>query len=157
MFLLKPKLYHGSNVPGIELFEPRQAKYMGKPDGPPAIHATPNFETAVFMAVVGKIIVDEGNAGGWDTYAFPGSGFYIYEDAADAISEPGHVGYVYELPRRYFKQRIRGFDDHIALREVKPVDMVTVTLADLPDDITYGSRDAIYDAINRAEAELPRP
>lgn len=54
-------VFHGTDMPDIELFEPRQAFSHGKPDGRPAVHAYKNLEPATFMA-----IIDSRKAGGWE-------------------------------------------------------------------------------------------
>lgn len=122
-------LYHGSRTGEICTLEPRQAKNHGRPDGEPAVFATPRIDYAIFMALIGSR-----SWGGWNK-KYPGDGFYIYEEFVDYLTSDEYdiEGHVYFVPRSEFSM-VDG--QHRSFGEVSTLDSIIVSALDLPAGIS---------------------
>ncbi|MBC7981801.1 hypothetical protein H7X65_01870 [Candidatus Parcubacteria bacterium] len=127
-------VFHGSETPDIEMFEPRQAYDFinGEKvkDDEPAIHASEFSDIAILMALINKENCKEGFE----------SGFH-YEDkvilsvnqkALDQLNESSQ-GYVYVFSKEDFKPR--KISELISYVHVKPVMMIRVKKSDLSNDL----------------------
>lgn len=142
-------LFHGSPDGNIEELEPRQAHHIPDlseptkviPDGRPAVSTTPHAKLAIFRAIVNRKNIDLQE---WH------SGFGVTNGVQEfRVSSPevlkqveGKKGFVYAFDKKYFKPYTcgKGEDEGRlesmewrAYEKVKPVEVVEVTDADLPD------------------------
>lgn len=136
-------LYHGSNNGDIEKFEPRQAVSFGKPDGPPAVHASGELDPAIFMAVLGSRYV-----GGWGLKNGTKFGFFVIDSHLKEARRENWAGFVYLLPKETFKNR-RGWE-WISTKAVAPIKRYEVGIKDLPTDI-YVMTESEYEQYHKSQ------
>ena len=144
-------LFHGSPSANIEEFEPRQAHDYdeqtkeAKPDGPPAVFAAPEADTAIFRALVnGAHLVDKtrGHMSRMGVVTENGQKnlhFAANKNSLDGARLPGTKGCVYVFRRSDFTRREEPGkqSEWVSFVPVSPIETITVKPADLPDDIEF--------------------
>lgn len=130
-------LFHGSPTTDIEEFEPRQAmtgdevtKVMHN-DGPPGVAAAEIADIAVFRAIVHKNNLPKNSpfsssfSGDIETQLYG-----VDERTIQKLKDSDSVGYVYVFRKSDF-QPYSGLEWR-SEKPVRPVDVVAVSLGDLP-------------------------
>ncbi len=128
-------LFHGSGYK-VDILQPHQAYNFTQderkvPDDKPGVHATPNTDIAIFMAIFSEpnmptgFHTSFGNIG--DTIKFSAS-----QHALDQL-HAGTTGYVYVVDKKEFTRR--SAFEYIAFQSIRPTIIIEVTEEDLPEDI----------------------
>ena len=130
-------VFHGTDKPGVELFEPRQAYNLTndkrESDDLPGVHATSHAEIACFMALMNRDNFPEGFNCGYD---WENNEIHFRADQAtlDQIKKSNDLhGYVYVFDRSLFKKR-NNFE-YISYESVKPIQVIEVGTEDLSANI----------------------
>lgn len=129
-------LFHGSGYK-LDILTPHQAHNFTEdkiyvPDDKPGIHATPNSDIAIFMAIFSKpnmpkeLHTSFGNDG--DTLLFRAS-----KETLDQL-HANTAGYVYVVDKKEFTKR--SAFEYISYQEIKPISIITVTKQELPKNIS---------------------
>ena len=130
-------VFHGSPDRDIELFELRQGKHKGEPDGRPAVSTTLYVEFAIFRAIINRKNISQHSSSFGITpkgeKEFIVSSKEILEQAKDK------KGYVYIFNKKDFEPYDRNHKPKESNMEwrsylpVKALDILEVTFADLPN------------------------
>jgi hypothetical protein len=129
-------VFHGSEDPHLESLEPRQAFTMidGKKveDDKPAVHASQFCDIAIFMGLINEKNCPEGFR---NTFSYEGGKGLTFSASQQALDQLGEnaKGYVYVFAKEDFISRGRA--QLVSYREVKPLRVVEVGNADLPENI----------------------
>ncbi len=130
-------VFHGSSNSHLESLEPRQAYTIidGKKveDDKPAVHASQFCDIAIFMGIFNKSNCPDGFKSEFSYKEGEGVTFYASQEGLDQLNENTR-GYVYVFAKEDFD--LRGRAQLISYNEVKPLQIVVVNKADLPDGIT---------------------
>jgi hypothetical protein len=150
-------VFHGSPDGSIEELEPRQSTYVldlnkrdeVADDGLPSVSATPYPEFAVFRAMINSKNVPNDHTSEFGLVIDKEHGEFLSEfrissqDVLDKVKDK--KGFVYVLPKSNFKPYRRGIEcddvssmEHRSHVSVKPVEVVEVSHADLPEGIKIG-------------------
>jgi hypothetical protein len=121
-------LFHGTQMAGIELLEPRQAYNGRRPDGDPAIFATSFASVAVFMAIFGNR--QAGSYGAYDSPRF----FQVKRSNWELALEESWTGSVYVLERSGFEAHTAFGGVQTSKAPIRPVDVIGVTVEHVPID-----------------------
>lgn len=134
-------LFHGSSRAKLALLLPQQAKVFRRTTGrtvnhgPPAVHATPNVDLAIFYALIGLEDVRDG-------FSFYVSGFDIVDgqvrlaascDVIENASSPSRSGWVYVVAKGLFESKNEAVAT--STQPVIPLARVRVSGLDLPTGI----------------------
>jgi len=124
-------LFHGSPDKDIQILEPRQAYTWingeKTEDGDPGVAATPYLDIAIFRSLI--------QAGSQFSVDGDELSFSATKEAQEIAKNK--VGYVYVLPRNFFKPK-NGYPlamDWRCEKNVKPINIVEVQYKDLPKNI----------------------
>lgn len=130
-------VFHGS-PDRLESLEPRQAynhvkredgEYDAIPDGKPAVFASPNVDTAIFMAVVSRKNAPLGKRSGFSADNHGNFEFRATKDTMDQIGE-GANGFVHVFEKNKFE--FMNHNESVAYEAVSPVKVIEVKKEDLP-------------------------
>jgi hypothetical protein len=124
-------VFHGSASGNISQLDPRQAVSFGKSDGEPCVATSQYLSLAIFMAVIGSK-----KAGGWGMEGMkPSEPHFMYLDksAWDKAQAENWHGFVYVCNKALFRQHNEW--EWRSTNSVKPIEIIPVSLKDLPDDI----------------------
>ncbi len=133
-------VFHGSPTAGIEEFEPRQA-LDGNPetgerwnDGPPGVAAADVIGPAIFKSIISRSNLGEGISM-WSSFGVKDKKviYSASRKGLEDIKSKASVGYVYVFLKSDF-HHYKGFE-YRCEQPIKPVDVVEVSVADLPRNI----------------------
>jgi hypothetical protein len=129
-------VFHGSENPHLEFLEPRQAFTIidgKKVEGDkPAVHGSQFCDIAIFMGLINEKNCPEGFS---NTFSYEGGKELTFSASQQALDQLGESarGYVYVFAKEDFIPR--GGAQLISYNEVKPLRIVEVGKADLPENI----------------------
>lgn len=124
-------LFHGSVRGDIAQLEPRQAHSRGMKDGVPSVVASEIADPAVFMAVIGSRQI-----GGWRYDSSDNLEYYLLRAELEAARQEHWQGFVYVLQRDGTGLRRHKKWEWRAEQAVTPQQVIRVSVADLPDNLT---------------------
>lgn len=135
-------LFHGSESPDIDSFEPRQAynytEGVHEPDGEPAVFASDKADYAILMAIVNKRNCPEGYESSAGTVNDEEGNIIlelkVKKSAFDQLNDES-FGYVYVFDKNAFVKRPERRVEYTSIAPVSSADKVKVTKADLPSYI----------------------
>lgn len=133
-------VFHGSGFKVEDEFEPRQAHnhelredgtYNPIPDGKPAVFASQRTDIAIFMAIFNSENFEKSCRSG---FSFLGGSmsFRINKETSQNLPETAK-GYVYVFLKKDFEKR--NPTEFVSYEKVKPIEVVTVSVKDLPENI----------------------
>ncbi len=132
-------VFHGSASGGMVYLEPRQGSHEGKPDGLPAVSATPYIDFAIFRAIVNKNNIPSKHTSRFGFNQNKKREFHIYPKEALEICRD-KKGFVYVFNRQDFEPYSRIGKPNESLMEwrsyltLKPIEVIPVSFDDLPTD-----------------------
>ncbi len=132
-------LFHGSEDPNIDSFEPRQAHNyrdgIQEPDGEPAVFASDKADYAILMALVNKKNCPKGYKSSAGTVNDKEGNIVLQlsakKSALDQLTDES-FGYVYIFDKDAFVKRPERRVKYKSIIPVSSTDKVRVTKADLP-------------------------
>ena len=116
-------VFHGS-IKQLSILEIKQPFNHGEKDGDPAVCATTNIDTALFMAIyrgAQQLITEKSRSGYGDSY-------YATKNVLDLV--PKINGYIYVLPRGSFEKYKK--EEYRSQSSIKPELVITVGAKDFP-------------------------
>jgi hypothetical protein len=123
-------VFHGSGKE-IDTLEPRQAVSRGEKDGDPAVCASVDVDTAIFMALTGsakqEILLGKGSCRSGYSRSNTGDRFYATDNISALLQST--IGYVHVLDKEGFVDYYEGHE----LRSENPVtpkEVISVSLRD---------------------------
>ena len=128
-------VFHGSEKPGLEYLEPRQAHDVvdgvEKSDDNPGVHASPFSDIAILMAMVNMKNCPNGFDSGFGN---PDNKLTltVSRQGLDQLTD-NSSGYVYVFSKNDFTKR--GHLQSISYKKVLPIRIIEVKKSDLPNDI----------------------
>ncbi|MDD3435201.1 MAG: hypothetical protein PHY76_01785 [Patescibacteria group bacterium] len=122
-------VFHGS-LDVLEELSPRQAYNKNKPDGEPAVFATPYADVAIFRALINTRYINENASNSFD----------LENDSLKFKASKNLLDHAKEITGKVYVLNKKDFVDFIGMecrspQSVEPVEVVDVSFEDLPTGI----------------------